>query len=1084
MKKILLLFLLVSFSKNYSQTDYAFVYNNDSIIRKGIRLHNEKKYDEALKEYQRISKIDPKYLTTQYEIALTLSAQEKKTELRAFLEDLHSKGKMTENPELFQIYGIFLSDEKEYEASEKIFKEGEKYMSNYSPYQYNFALLYIRKGETQKGIDILKNIITNNPNHASSHYLLGISAFENGKITEGTLALMSYLVLAPTGPYATKAIVALNANYGQNYLGENKFVFSKSGDNFEEIETILRNQLPLKKVYKIKSSIDDKITRQIQAIAEYSLEHKMGDGFFENTYLPWVKQMVEKNQLEAYSYYSLISMEEQLGKELTKQKKKIISFVTDYLKKDFWSAFGKRKLDMFGTVEEVVVSIDQERPYIIGKQIDGEFEGRCKYLDNFGNLKGDLNFKKGFLDGSQKYFNDKGELADEKYFVNGKANGTRNAYYTNGNISMTENYKDDVLDGISTSYYPNGGKQCEVNFVNGKRNGTLICLHEAGNKKTEIDYTEDKLNGKFIRYNEAGDITENYVCVNDKIEGNYVEYYDGKTIKSETVYKNGLIEGTYKSYYPNKTLKRENIYNAGKIVKMVDYAENGKKKYETYYNDKEEMESYDCFDNDGNKYFVEKYKGGELKSALQFTVANPKGSEISLNKKGFEVKNFDGSEKIKGDFVKGKKTGEWTYLYDSGILRLKESYTNGKTNGIVTNYKSNGTISSINYESNDLLNGLYEVYTDNKLSQVYNYENGDQNGPFKTYYSDGALNTEGYLTNNELSNNKITYRQDGKILRIESYIENVPTTLKSFSVTEKLENDIDFKNKNGAFSITYGGGLYTKNNNYKNGLLDGKQIILDKNKTKMLESEYKSGVLQNAYKKFSPTGSILVESNYYNGSLNGLNKYYDYVGNLRLTLEYAFGSENGKSIRYYNNKSKMSEGEYQNDLHNGNTTYYNQKGEPILIVNYENDAPKFYIRKNKTGELNEKVVIENQTAAIASQYPNGKTAIQFTINKGNLQGKFVINNAEGKPDYESSYKDDVLDGDRIEYYANGKVYKKEHFVNNEYDGKQEYFKEDGQLWASITIKKDELHGDSLLYNAGKLIATKKYDSDELVGISK
>lgn len=1084
MKKILLLFLLVSFSKNYSQTDYAFVYNNDSIIRKGIRLHNEKKYDEALKEYQRISKIDPKYLDAQYEIALTLSAQEKKTELRALLEDLYSKGKMIESPELFQIYGVFLSDEKEYEASEKIFKEGEKYLPNYSHFQYNFALLYVRKGETQKAIDILKNIITNNPNHASSHYLLGICAFENGKITEGTLALMSYLVLAPAGPHATKAVSALNANYGQNYLSENKFVFSKSGDNFEEIETILRNQLPLKKVYKIKSSIDDKITRQVQAIAEYSLEHKMGDGFFETTYIPWVKQMVEQNQLEAYSYFSLISLEENLGKELTKQKKKIMSFVTDYLKKDFWSVFGKRKLDMFGKVEEVIVSIDNERPYIIGKQINGAFEGKCKYLDNYANLKGELIFKNGLLEGPQKYFNDKGEIVEEKSFINGKVNGTRNTYYANGNISMTENYKDDVLDGISTSYYPNGGKQCEANFVNGKRNGTLICLHEDGSKKNEIDYTDDKVNGKFIRYNEAGDITQNYVCINDKIDGNCLEYFDGKTIKSEAVYKNGLIEGSHKSYYPNKSLKRESIYNAGKIVKTIDYAENGKKKFETSYNDKEEMESYDCFDNDGNKYFVEKYKGGELKTSFQYTAANPKGSEMSLNKKGFEVKNFDGSERVKGAFEKGKKAGEWTYLYDSGILRLKEFYTNGKTNGTTTNYNSNGTVASIYNESSDVISGLYEIYSFNKLNQVYNYENGDQNGPFKTYYSDGTLNSEGYLINNEFGYDKITYRQNGKILRIESYIDNIPTKLKSFNTSDKMENDIDFKNKNGAFTITYSDGAYSKNNNYKNGMLDGKQNIVDKYKNKMLESEFKSGILHNVYKKFSPTGSVLVENNYYNGSLNGQNKYYDYVGNLRLTSEYAFGAENGKTIRYYNNKAKMLESEYLNDLHNGNSTYYNQKGEPILIVNYENDAPKYYIRKNKTGELNEKVVIENQTAAISSMYPNGKTAIQFNLNKGNLQGKFVINNAEGKPDYECSYKDDVLDGVRTEYYSNGKIYKKENFVNNEYDGKQEYFKEDGQLWASISIKKDELHGDSLLYNAGKLVETKKYDSDELVGIIK
>ncbi|WP_431244773.1 tetratricopeptide repeat protein [Flavobacterium sp. P21] len=84
MKKILLLFLLVSFSKNYAQTDYAFVYNNDSIIKKGEKLYDDKKYDEALKEYQKISKIDPRYLNAQYEIGLVLNAQEKRANSKLF----------------------------------------------------------------------------------------------------------------------------------------------------------------------------------------------------------------------------------------------------------------------------------------------------------------------------------------------------------------------------------------------------------------------------------------------------------------------------------------------------------------------------------------------------------------------------------------------------------------------------------------------------------------------------------------------------------------------------------------------------------------------------------------------------------------------------------------------------------------------------------------------------------------------------------------------------------------------------------------------------------------------------------------
>ena len=109
---------------------------------------------------------------------------------------------------------------------------------------------------------------------------MGSIALENGNIVEGSLALLSYLAIAPTGKFAQEAVLKLNNKFGENYLTKGKVVFSTSGDNFEELETILRNQLPLRKAYKLKTEIDDVIMRQMQAVMEYSLEHKMDNGFF------------------------------------------------------------------------------------------------------------------------------------------------------------------------------------------------------------------------------------------------------------------------------------------------------------------------------------------------------------------------------------------------------------------------------------------------------------------------------------------------------------------------------------------------------------------------------------------------------------------------------------------------------------------------------------------------------------------------------------------------------------------------------------------------------------------------------------
>ena len=123
MKSIFTLLLSLVIATAYAQKDYSFVYQTDSILKKGVQLHEQKKYDDAIKEFNRIAKTDPKYLVAQYEKALSLSQTDKPEELSSHLEKFH--GRMPEYPGLYIIYGTFLSDEKKYVEAEKVFKEGE-----------------------------------------------------------------------------------------------------------------------------------------------------------------------------------------------------------------------------------------------------------------------------------------------------------------------------------------------------------------------------------------------------------------------------------------------------------------------------------------------------------------------------------------------------------------------------------------------------------------------------------------------------------------------------------------------------------------------------------------------------------------------------------------------------------------------------------------------------------------------------------------------------------------------------------------------------------------------------------------------
>lgn len=1067
-----------------AQTDYSAVYNGAAFVQNGVKLYEEEKYDAAMAEFQKVHELDPEYGAAQYEIALTLAAQEKKEALKAHFEKLYPSKWMKKLPTLYTLYGSFLSDEEKYTESEKIFKEGLQFIPNNTNHQYNLAILYYRAKKMQDCIDTLKKIIANNPNSASSHYLLGSVALENGKIVEGSMALLSYLMIAPTGKFSKNAVFKLNAKMGENYLEKSKFVFSKTGDNFEELETILRNQLPLRSAYKIESKIDDAVTRQVQAILEYTQTHKMGDGFFETTYLPWLKSVADKKQIEGFSYYILMSLEEELGKTLLAQKKKIVQFSEEYISKGFWSTFAKRKMNLFGEDKEVIIYVDEGLPNLIGSVINDKKEGKFKLLNEFENLDGELQFVNNELHGLQKYYNEEGKVYEEKTFANGKLNGKRTVYYPNGSISLEEIYKDGKLDGKSTSYHVAGGINCDGTFVNGEINGTLTCYYPTGTKKNESNYVNGKLEGVYNTYNKVGDLTSTESYKNGELEGKYVKYYGGKTIQEEAEYKAGKVVGSFKKYYTNGKLEEEIVYLNGKISASTEYHATGVKSGESQYNEKGELMATSYFNASGEKYYDEVFNSKEIKLIRQYSRDNAKPTEINLARKSFEIKTLDGKVVATGAFEKGRRNGQWKFQSASGKPETETAFVKGEREGLTKTYSKNGLINSISYYSKDTLQGKNDVFTDRSLRRTYNYRNGNLNGPFKVFYADGNLLTEGFYDEDELEGERKTFAQSGEVLMVDHMYRNITLSTDYYNNKGEIVSTLVYDHKSGPVNQSMNNGTYTSVFELKNGFLDGKYIRKDKFNKPMLEGDYKCGSPINMYKEYGPNDTVLLEQNYYNGMVNGLSKNYDLTGHLKISSEYNYGVENGKTIRYYHNKSKMYEYTQQNDTKEGDFTYYNLKGEPLMTIFFLDDKPQYYVKKSKTGELTEKVVIENETGTLTSHYPNGKIALQITFNKGNKEGDFIINNEQGKPEYKAFYKDDVVHNDRIEYYANGNIYLKEHFVNNDYEGVQEYYKEDGKPWIKAEYKNDELNGKTQIFTNGVLTVTKKYDSDYLVEIIK
>lgn len=1074
--------LFVSLSVT-AQVDYKQIYDSKKTINEGTVLHDQEKYSEALKKYKSVDPLDPEYPTAQYEIAVSLMGMEKKDSIYALFERLHKQDVMKDLPTLYTLNGNFLSDEKKYAEAEKVFFDGMKITPNATSHLYNLAILYYREEKFQECIDTLKKIIATNPNALSSHYLLGVIALENGRIAEGSMALLGYLILAPEGKFAKNAVLKLNEKFGENYLEKKNVVFSKSGDNFEELETILKNQLPLRKAYKIYSKIDDVVIRQVQAVIEYAQTHKIGNGYFEQTYIPFLKGIADQKQIENFSYYMLQSLKENLGKSLSSQNKKIDQFIAEYIAKDFWKQFATRKMDFYGNEKDVLIYLQNGIPNLIGTVVNNNKEGKFKLLDKYENISGELEFKNNEFNGLQKYYKD-GKITEEKTFVNGKLEGKRITYYPMGNISAEENYKNGKLEGKTITYYINGGKSCEYNLVNDELDGKSVCYFYDGTVKKEIYYSNGKADGKFMYYNELGELSSTETHLKGELNGVYTKYYDPKNIEEEANYDNGKIVGSFKKYFPNGKLKEEYIYKDKKITSKIEYYATGVKSSESNYTDRADLESTAYFNSAGEKYYEEVFNSKEIKYIRQYARNNPKPTEINLSKKAFDIKNLENQTLITGAFEKGRRNGNWNYYYDNSRPKMEMNFNKGSQEGLYKLYTYYGLLYSVSNYANDTISGRTDRFDSRGLKSTYNYRNGELNGPYKTYYASGKRNKESFYTDGNLNGIRKTYSENGQLMFIDHFYNDELISSDIYGKNGAIDITNNYVNKSEKVKYPLFSGNVILEYEMKYGELHGKYTKKDKFNKPIIDSEYRNGKLINAYKDYSPLETLFHERTYYNGQIHGINNDYDLVGKLKIVSNYIFGDEYGLTTRYFYNGSKLHEYTQLDDILEGDYTYFNQKNEALLTIHYVNNIPRYYLKKSKTGELNEKVEIVNQSASLVSNYPNGKVAIQFTLDKGVKQGSFIINSELGKTEYKANYLNELLEGERIQYYTNGNIYCKERLEKGDYEGVQEYYKEDGKLWVKSEYKNDELHGKTEIFTNGVLTTTKKYDSDFLVEIIK
>jgi len=281
--------------------------------------------------------------------------------------------------------------------------------------------------------------------------------------------------------------------------------------------------------------------------------------------------------------------------------------------------------------------------------------------------------------------------------------------------------------------------------------------------------------------------------------------------------------------------KMENWKNFKKAVKIPIKDENGNV---GYYNDDNEKEGiWEGYDENGHLEskgnFVNGKKEGEWLKYIGYNLFRSnfyKNDEIVVNKNGFKIFYDE-------NFIK--------YYQIEEILYTPETDNSGNELGYFNN--------------NNKLEGKWKLYTNLiKLSEKGSFKNGKKDGYWEFYHDNGELKSKGNYINNKRDGYWEEYWFDNQLRSKGNYVNNERDGYwEKYWGNDKLESKGNFVNnsREGYWEEYWVNGEIQFKGNYDNGFKDG------------------------YWEYYWNNGEIIAKGNYVNDEKEGKWDYFDEEGN-------------------------------------------------------------------------------------------------------------------------------------------------------------------------------------------------------------
>jgi hypothetical protein len=289
-------------------------------IIEGAKLHDAKRYDEAIAKCTSVLAQNPNCTNAMYELSMTLYAKGDKEKAM----ELANRGSKYLSDELPLFYGTManiLDDYGKPQEAIDIYLEGLKLLAGearFAKYRsslnYNLGVTYVGLKKYKEAREVLKTAVENDYSYASPHYLL--SAVYNGTNyrVPALLAAARFVTVEyntqRSGNAAAIIVDVLKPPQKDPNTGNINIMLDmnspKDEGDFDGINVLLPMMMVGKdEKDKNKTSKELFVDAIDTVIAMVSEDKKLPSTFVGKQYLPFVKEMKAKGYVEPFAYMVL-----------------------------------------------------------------------------------------------------------------------------------------------------------------------------------------------------------------------------------------------------------------------------------------------------------------------------------------------------------------------------------------------------------------------------------------------------------------------------------------------------------------------------------------------------------------------------------------------------------------------------------------------------------------------------------------------------------------------------------------------------------------------------------------------------------